>query len=204
MSNSKLISAALLILVIPMFYACEGHDDDDNPPTPIETELITDLRISLINPLTHDTVFAVFSDPDGPGGIVPTVTPIILHYTGENDKYFARIEVMDSSNPNDVEQITPEIEEEADMHQFFYIPNADANEVVEISYDPAEGKDSNGRPVGISSIWQLSGLTSQNETVTIVLRHQPNKGAAGVANGDITNAGGETDIEVTFQLEIQP
>ena len=204
MLNSKFISLAFLIVVIPVFFACEGHDDDVNSPIEPETELITDLRITLINPATQDTVLAVFSDPDGPGGIPPTVTPLILHYTGENDKYFARIEVLDSSNPNDVEQITPEIQEEADMHQFFYIPNAEANEVVGVSYDPEEAKDSNGRPVGISSIWQLSGLTNQNEKVTIVLRHQPNKGGVGVSEGDITNAGGETDIEVTFQLQILP
>ena len=204
MLNSKFLSRAFIVLAIPAFFACEGHDDDVNPPVETETELITVLNITFINPVTQDTTFAVFSDPDGPGGNPPTMTPIILHYTGENDKYFARIEVLDTSNPNDLKDITLEIEEEADMHQFFYIPNADANEVVHISYDPEEEKDSNGKPVGISSVWQLSGITDQNETVTITLRHQPNKGAAGVADGDITNAGGETDIEVTFQLEIQP
>jgi len=36
----------------------------------------------------------------------------------------------------------------------------------------------------------------------ITLRHEPNKTAAGVQNGDITNAGGETDIEVTFTFEV--
>ncbi|NEN24356.1 type 1 periplasmic binding fold superfamily protein [Cryomorpha ignava] len=202
MKNSKIISKALIIFAIPVVFACEGNDDD-NPQIENEAELITVLNITLINPVTNDTTFAVFSDPDGPGGISPTVTPITLKYTGENGQYLAHVEVLDSSNPNDVEQINPEILEEADMHQFFYLPNTEAGEVVNISYDPQE-IDSNGNPLGISSIWNVLGLTNQGETVTIVLRHSPNKGGAGVATGDITNAGGETDIEVTFQLEIQP
>ncbi|MFT7376933.1 MAG: hypothetical protein ACI88Z_000758, partial [Sphingobacteriales bacterium] len=42
-----------------------------------------------------------------------------------------------------------------------------------------------------------------NGTLTVILRHEPNKSASGVANGDISNAGGETDIEVTFNITVQ-
>jgi hypothetical protein len=34
------------------------------------------------------------------------------------------------------------------------------------------------------------------------LRHLPNKSAAGVAAGDITNAGGATDAQVTYPIVI--
>jgi len=37
----------------------------------------------------------------------------------------------------------------------------------------------------------------------VTLRHQPDKGAIGVSDGDITNAGGETDIEVLFDVIIE-
>lgn len=202
MKNAQFLSKALLVFAIPTIFACEGKEEDKSQVVN-ENELITVLNITLINPVTNDTTSAVFSDPDGPGGIPPTITPIILKFTGESDQYIANIEVLDSSNPNNVKQINPEIQEEANMHQFFYIPNTEADELVNISYDPLE-IDGNGNPLGISSIWNLSGLSVQSETVTIVLRHAPNKGGVGVAEGDITNAGGETDIEVTFQLEIQP
>ena len=33
---------------------------------------------------------------------------------------------------------------------------------------------------------------------TVTLRHEPDKSAQGVSAGDITNAGGETDIEVSL------
>ena len=66
-----------------------------------------------------------------------------------------------------------------------------------VTYADADG---NGRPVGLTSIWTVGAAS--NGTITVTLRHEPDKGAAGVSAGDITNAGGETDIEVTFPLVI--
>ena len=42
-----------------------------------------------------------------------------------------------------------------------------------------------------------------NGTITITLRHEPNKGGEGVSNGDITNAGGETDAQVSYNVSLQ-
>ena len=126
MKNVNLLFRILLILAIPTFFACEGDDTDvDNPVDENEEELITVLNVTLINAATLDTTYAVFSDVDGPGGNAPVITPIILQYDGTNTQYIAQVEVLDSSNPNDVEDITLEIVEEADEHQFFYIPNSE-------------------------------------------------------------------------------
>ena len=38
--------------------------------------------------------------------------------------------------------------------------------------------------------------------LTITLRHQPNKEAAGVADGDIINAGGESEAMATFEVSV--
>jgi hypothetical protein len=49
-------------------------------------------------------------------------------------------------------------------------------------------------------------LTTENAgtgKLKIVLRHKPDKNASGVANGNIANAGGETDIEVEYNVVIQ-
>ena len=40
-------------------------------------------------------------------------------------------------------------------------------------------------------------------SITVILKHKPMKTAANVSNGDISNAGGETDIEVTFPIDVQ-
>ena len=39
--------------------------------------------------------------------------------------------------------------------------------------------------------------------VTVILRHEPDKEADGVSDGDVTNAGGETDVEVTFDADVE-
>jgi len=67
-----------------------------------------------------------------------------------------------------------------------------------VAYDD---KDANGNPVGLSSI--LTTGDAASGSITITLRHEPAKSASGVSNGDITNAGGETDIEVIFPINVQ-
>ncbi|MEZ7887763.1 MAG: type 1 periplasmic binding fold superfamily protein, partial [Flavobacteriales bacterium] len=61
--------------------------------------------------------------------------------------------------------------------------------------------DEEGNPIGLSTVLTTGEMGSG--TITVTLRHEPNKDAAGVSSGDIANAGGETDIEVTFNVEIQ-
>jgi hypothetical protein len=40
-------------------------------------------------------------------------------------------------------------------------------------------------------------------TVVVILRHEPLKSAAGVATGSITNAGGATDAQVTYPVQVK-
>ena len=61
--------------------------------------------------------------------------------------------------------------------------------------------DDNGNPIGILTTLTTGEVGSGN--LRIVLRYGPNKNADGVFSGDITNAGGETDIEVVFPITIQ-
>ncbi|MCB0763865.1 MAG: type 1 periplasmic binding fold superfamily protein, partial [Flavobacteriales bacterium] len=61
--------------------------------------------------------------------------------------------------------------------------------------------DANMLPIGLESMWTIGAAS--NGTVIVTLRHEPDKTATGVSSGDITNAGGETDIEVTFPLVIE-
>ena len=59
----------------------------------------------------------------------------------------------------------------------------------------------NGHPIGLQ-IKMTTGMATTG-MLTIILRHEPNKDATGVSDGDITNAGGETDIEITFDIDVQ-
>jgi len=62
--------------------------------------------------------------------------------------------------------------------------------------------DADGNPIGLDFI-VTTDATTGTEAFTITLRHEPSKDAAGVSAGDITNAGGETDVEVTFNVTVQ-
>jgi hypothetical protein len=132
----------------------------------------------------------VFTDLDGDGGNAP----VILADTLSADSiYDLNIEVLNES-VSPAEDITAEILAEGVDHQFFFQVNG-ADLV--ISYGDA---DTNGDPIGLLSAC-FAGMPG-NGSLKVTLRHMPDKTAAGVAVGDITNAGGDTDIEVTFPLII--
>lgn len=61
--------------------------------------------------------------------------------------------------------------------------------------------DGAGYPLGIKS--QFTTKKWGDYTLQVILRHQPDKNAEGVSDGDPTNAGGETDIEVNFSVYIR-
>ena len=96
---------------------------------------------------------------------------------------------------SDCLETTIEIAEEDDEHQFFFSASSALNLVVAYA-----DQDGNGQPLGLLSTITAGGAS--NGTLTITLRHEPNKSAAGVSDGDISNAGGETDIEVLFPITI--
>lgn len=172
---------------------CKKDDDDPIAPAPPanEEELITTLRLHFHS--ANDVEHKIFSfvDEDGDGGAAPVITTEAL---SADSIYAVEIEVLNESvEPAD--DISVEIEEEGAAHQFFFRPNGVA--VTTVYADT----DVNGRPIGLRSTWTLGSAGSG--TVTVTLRHEPDKNAAGVSMGDITNAGGETDIEVVFPCVVE-
>ena len=82
------------------------------------------------------------------------------------------------------------------QHQFFFVVSSGLG--LQINYDDT---DANSYPIGLKNT-AVAGAAGAG-TLEVVLRHEPNKSATGVSDGDITNAGGDTDIEVTFDVTIQ-
>ncbi len=56
-------------------------------------------------------------------------------------------------------------------------------------------------PVGLE--FTLQAGTASSGTITVTLRHQPAKDAAGVSAGEIANAAGETDVQESFDIVIE-
>jgi hypothetical protein len=179
----------LLSMIIIGLSSCEK--DPVDPVIPNEEELITTVIYTLIDTLNNDTVVFSVVDADGDGGQAPVITNDTLL---PNRVYYGYLQLYnDAANPP--ENIGDEIVAEGTDHQFFYEVQAGLN--MQVTYDD---EDANGNPIGMDT-WVQTGASSDGDLV-IILRHQPDKYAPGVSSGEIENAGGDTDIEVSFYVTI--
>ena len=182
----------LLILSL-VFSGCSDDDDHDDHSHPVnEQEVITTIEVTLTD--GDNTYVLTWEDLDGidgpdeavvTGGTMPAGT-----YSGDIQLYNKTVD------PSDEEYVvTTEILEEDEEHQFFFntINGLDATAVY-------TDMDSEGNPIG-----QQFGLTANVSSggLNVVLLHEPDKNAAGVPDGDMTNAGGETDVDITFPITVQ-
>jgi len=180
----KLIGLYLIALI--GFSSCEK----DDPKIPNEEELITTLIYTLEPVGGGEKVVLSFKDLDGDGGDDPVITTGALQ---SNTSYSCEIQLLNELE-TPAEDITKEVKEEGDEHQFFYSSNIGGLSVI------YSDKDENNNPIGIAT--QLTTLDAGSGSLKIILRHEPDKFGEGVAAGDISNAGGETDIEVTFDIDV--
>lgn len=171
---------------------CKKEEDPLTPPPPVNPqEVITTLRLHFASAGGAEHKEFQFFDADGDGGSAPVITADAL----SNDTLY-NVEVLvlnETVSPADT--ISIEIFEEGADHQFFFQPTG-----ASINFAYAD-VDVNGNPIGLLST-AAAGAVGVG-TLKVTLRHQPNKTAAGVPGGDITNAAGETDIEVEFPLVIE-
>ena len=188
MTNKYKLPLAFFAVAILFLSSCKKED----PEIPNEEELITTVTYTLTPQGGGDDVEFIFRDLDGDGGDAAVIINGTLQ---ANTVYDGSLELLNESEAP-VEDITEEIQEEDADHQFFFSVSNGLN--LNITYDDVDG---NNNPVGLATV-ATSGEASQGQ-LTIILRHEPEKSAGGVSDGDITNAGGETDIEVTFDVTIE-
>lgn len=189
--NTKLYFLILAMFAAVAIAGCKKDEDEPPAPPANEEELITTLRLHFTSANDVEHLLFEFMDLDGDGGNAPMIVADTL---SADSVYTLAIEVLDESGtPTDT--ITAEILAEDEAHQFFFqVSGANAT----VTYTDA---DADGNPVGLSTTWTVGAVS--NGSVIVTLRHEPDKGAAGVSSGNITNAGGETDIEVTFPMVIE-
>lgn len=162
----------------------------DDPDIPNEEEVITTLQF-LLTPVGGGTdKTLVFTDLDGDGGNAPVITADDLE---AGTTYMAEIVLLNETE-SPAEIISEEVLDEAEEHQFFFISTVPD---LAVTYDDA---DANGNPIGLACTVQTGAVGSGS--LTIILRHEPDKDAPGVSGGNPDNAGGETDIEVTFGVNV--
>ena len=186
MKNQKLILMAFIFA--GLLTSCS--DDDSNPEPINEEEVITTMTITLTDPDGTTKQFQV-TDDDGNGPNAPQLSADDLD---ANTVYAGSVEFLNELE-DPAEDITEEVAEEDLDHQVFYEVSGGLN--VDVEY---LDQDPNGNPVGLDFALTTGDASSGDLTVTLV--HEGDKDAAGVSEGDPTNAGGETDIEATFDVVI--
>lgn len=179
---------AILVCCSVLLVACEKDKDIPN-----ESEVITTLIYTLYPDGGGEPVTMTFRDLDGDGGVSPEITIDGVITTATN-LYTGEMTLLNEAESSMVDY-TSIVEEEGDEHQFFYLLSGTQDRITYADFDK------NGNPIGL--VTRFEPRESGNVQLRIVLRHQPDKYAAGVSEGDILNAGGETDIDVTFSFSIQ-
>jgi hypothetical protein len=176
---------SLACIVLTSFISCNS---DDDAPVPVnEEELITSVVVNLVGGGTVVSIESRDLDGDGPNDPVISVSGnLTAGVTYEGSVIF----LNESVTP--IEDITLEVEEEADEHQVMFVLGTGLDGV--ITY---ENNDSDGNPLGTQ--FTLTPNAAGTGNFTVVLRHEPTKPNDGTLNG----AGGETDVSATFDLTFE-
>lgn len=184
---------ALTLFAALAFSSCTK--DGAVPEVVNEEELITTIT-AVYTPVGGGTAVTLqYKDLDGDGANAPVIS---VSGPFEKNKTYNGTVTFKNEATNPAQDITPEILEEGDEHQLFYQKTGTLNA---FTYGTATTNfDKNGKPIGLQSVFVTTGAASGSLTIT--LRHEPNKSAANVSTGDITNAAGATDAEVVFSISV--
>jgi hypothetical protein len=185
----------------PWFALCTllaACGDDD--PSLDEQEVITTVILSFTPTGGGAPLVFEFDDPDGDGGAAPTVDSISLTHLatyGVTVRFENRLETPP-------EDITAEIEDEAEAHQVFFTGTALDGALTHTYSDT----DASGLPVGLENTMSAMGGAGD---LVVTLRHLPPvNGAATKTDGlaaQVRASGfdglpGETDARVIFPVAI--
>jgi hypothetical protein len=190
-SSFKLAVLSAMIILLA-FAACKeknpGDPDDGN-----EQELITTVTLTLTESGASNVATATFKDLDGAGGAAPSIGTLTLK---AGSTYTGTIELKDESK-NPAEDITAEIEEEAEAHQFFYTPQGALAGRLTVTITD---KDSKNLPVGLEFTVAVSAgaavTGSAANSLNVVLSHFDDTPKNG------TSRSPETDVEINFPVNI--
>lgn len=192
---------AVVLVVTGMLHLTSCGDDPEKENVP---ELITKITLTFTPAGGGDPIVISAVDPDGEGpqDLAPE-GPIELL---EGETYILSIELFNEllSPGEDGYDLTEEIEEEADEHQFFFgfsndvfsSPTGSGNIAPSTGSINYEDEDPNGLPVGLVTRW-TTGTIQSDKFFRIMLKHLP-----GIKSATSTSADGETDADVTFTLNI--
>lgn len=187
----------LITILIPaavafIFTSCEkDNKKPENPSSPANpTEIITTVKLLLTEDGSGNTVVASWKDADGDGPQQPVISGPVLT---AGKIYTGTVLLLDESK-SPIDTISNEVEEEHNVHQFFYTLSGDvASRIIVEKSD----KDDNNLPVGIQTRVTVSAGSTATGTLKVVLKHYD-----GIVKSNDPSVG-ETDAEASFPVTIQ-
>lgn len=177
----------LAVMATLFFISCS--DDHDEAAHNHEQEVFTTMTITLVPSDGSSNIILQTEDLDLDGPNAPAITvsgklKASNTYTG-SIKWYNKTETP-------MEELTPEIVEEKDEHQIFYtIGSGLTMTVTDLS------KDSKGNDFGHT--FSIKSLSAGSGKFTVTLIHEPTK----PNGGNLSTAGGATDIAATFDLVVE-
>lgn len=187
LKNLLFLSLALLLV----YSGC----NDDNPENsgdegPGEEELITTVTLTLTDAADANNVVNVqWRDVDGPGGNDPVIGTLTL---AAGKTYNGTIQLL-NEQATPAENITDEVDEEHNAHQFFYTAEGDISGRVAVAITD---QDDNGLPVGLSFTVTVSAGGAASGTLNVILGHYDEV----VKDG--TSKSTETDVDVDLPVNV--
>lgn len=185
----KSVFLALVAAVI-MFFA--GCTEPEEPVLPDEISPITTVKYSLFQDGGGIPKVFIWRDLDGEGGADPTRQQ---GQTLDPETNYTAVVDLFNENESPVEDIGRYIRQSGISHQLFFETSL---QDVSIRYGD---RDDDGNPIGLSCQFKTGG--PEFGALKITLRSELDKLNEGVDDGDITNAGGQTDLEITFDVEVK-
>jgi hypothetical protein len=181
--QTKMKTTLVLLSLGLITLSCSN--DDDNPVAVDEEEVITTMTIELAS--TGGLVTLQTRDLDGDGPDAPVIT---VENLAANTTYNGSITLLNETE-TPADNITLEVAEEDDEHQFFFNSSGAVTSVI------YEDEDGDGNPIGLS--FTLTTGDAGTGTLQVTLRHEPKK----PNNGTLADAGGETDIAQSFSVVVE-
>lgn len=186
----KLITISIIAYMFLLLQACKK----DNPKPVNEEEVITTVILTFTPSDGSSIKYISYKDitPDDTAG------QLISSDTLERNKSYTMTVSILNETFTPAQNITAEIHNEGTEHQFFFIQNPSGLFSI-LDYND---KDENDNPIGL--INKATTIDAESTgTIRVVLRHEPLKLGISVPDGDITNAEGETDLDVTLPVVIR-
>jgi hypothetical protein len=186
MKKHMLKFSLLGLLAVVLITGCKKDKGETN-----EEEVITTMELTFTPVGAGSPVTFTYDDPDGPGGNAPTQSVINLN---ASSTYTVSLKLLNKT-VTPTEDITTEVNDEANAHRFYFVPTAGSNITVSNL-----NKDGNGFDLGTTSTW-ATGAAGTGQ-VKVVLRHYPADPPNKAAADPIDSPKSGTDIEVTFATTV--